>query len=355
MNGFYNDYNRVVIETPEERQEKIKRQRKLFSRVFLALTIYILASQFASTGVYYLAHALMTPEQYSSFYYSSFWTVLTSCVSQYLIAFPVMIIALAGTKKSFERKQKRLSLSEFFVMFVIGEALMYAGSLIGNILNQFIGDVTGVTPENNVSALISEMPLWLMLVAMVIIGPIVEELIFRKILIDRLSIYGDKMAIIFSSIAFGLMHGNLYQFFYAALLGLLLGYVYASTRNLKYTIYIHMIVNFIGSIVTLKVQDAIIDFTDGMTVLQLGEPVNILALLVSGTVTVIYLNLQYGLIIGGIIALIHYIRKKKFSISQDKEIFLPDKEIAKNGIVNFGAISFLTLSVILLLLNLFFA
>ena len=48
---------------------------------------------------------------------------------------------------------------------------------------------------------------------------------FRKLIIDRMSIYGDKLAIIVSSIAFGLFHGNFYQIFYATLIGFILGYV----------------------------------------------------------------------------------------------------------------------------------
>ena len=354
MNGFYNDYNRVVIETPEERKQKIKKQRKFFSRIFLSLLIYVLISQMASTGAYYVGAMILSAEEYQSFASSAVWSLIISCVAQYFIAFPIMMLTLIGTDKAKDKEKKSLPLSELFIMLLIGEALMYAGSLIGNIFNEFIGGITGKLPENSVATMISEIPDWLIFTAVVVIGPIVEELIFRKVLIDRLSVYGDKMAIIFSSVAFGLMHYNFYQFFYAALLGALLGYVYTSTRKIKYSIYIHMIVNFMGSFVALKVQEAMLDFYDGLTVLQLGEPVNLLALLVSGTVTFVYTNLQYGMIIGGIIALVHYIRKKKIHISLDKEIYLPDSEIAKNGIVNFGAISLIILCAIIMFIYIIF-
>ena len=352
MNGFYNDYDRVVIETPEERQAKRKKQRRLFSRVFLALSVYILVSQLVATGAYVVMAMLLSPDKYQSFASSSIWSVLISCASQYLIAFPILLLMLIGTDKAQNKERKKLSLSEFFLLFLIGEGLMYSGNFVGNFLNEIIGGLVGKMPENEIASIITETPIWLIFIFMVIIGPIVEELIFRKLMIDRLSIYGDRMAIVFSAVAFGLMHGNLYQFFYATLLGALLGYVYTSTRDVKYTIYMHMIVNFMGSVVTLLIQDYILELYEALEVLQLGLPINIFALIISGIVTFIYTNLQYGMIVGGIIALVHYIRKKKISISPDKEIYLPDKEIAKGGFLNVGAILFLSFSLFTILLNL---
>ena len=51
-----------------------------------------------------------------------------------------------------------------------------------------------------------------------------------------------------SALIFGLFHGNLSQFFYAVGLGLVFGYVYLRTRQLRWSILLHMIVNFLGSV-----------------------------------------------------------------------------------------------------------
>jgi membrane protease YdiL (CAAX protease family) len=61
------------------------------------------------------------------------------------------------------------------------------------------------------------------------------------------------------------MHGNLSQFFYAFGLGLLLGYVYARTGKLRYSIGLHMIINFMGSFV-------------GILILRLSESLDLPAL-----------------------------------------------------------------------------
>ena len=52
--------------------------------------------------------------------------------------------------------------------------------------------------------------IWAILIP-TILAQVVEELIFRKLLIDRLHNYGEKAVIIFTAICFGLFHGNLTQ------------------------------------------------------------------------------------------------------------------------------------------------
>lgn len=354
MNEYYNDYSNVNFETLEERQNKIKRQRSLFSRVFLALTVYVIATSVAILGVYEILYRVLSESQYTAFEQSPIWSLVLNLGGQYLFGFPVFLLLLIGTKTTSKTKKETLTGTELFLLISIAETLMYAGSFIGNFLNNFIGGMIGRLPENNVAETVSTTPVWLIFIGIVIIAPIFEELIFRKLMIDRLSVYGDKMAIIFSSVAFGLMHGNLYQFFYAALLGALFGYVYTRTGNIKYTMIMHMIVNFLGSIVALPVEKALNELYEILEFATLGEPVNILALLVSGTIMMIYTTMQYGFIIGGIIALVQYSKNKRFAINPEREIHLPDNEIIKHGIVNVGAISFIAVSVFSMITSIIF-
>ncbi len=353
MNGFYNGFNYIVIETPEEREIKRKKQKKLFSRVFLALFLYLFIAQALSIGIYTVASFAMSEEQYRAFAESTIWTIVTSSLIQYAIAFPVFLIALKGTDKAEKKEKTKLSFKDFILFFFIGETLMYAGNFIGTFLNQIIGNITGKLPENDVASIISDTPMWLIFILMVIVAPIVEELICRKLIIDRLSIYGDHVAIFFSALAFGLLHGNLYQFFYAALLGALLGYVYTKTRDIRYTIYMHMIINFMGSIIALPVENAINEFYKMYDLLTQGESFNIFSFLLNGNIVMTYTNLQYGMILGGIFALVHIVRKKQIKVQTDKEIYLPDIEIIKGGICNAGAILFISICVLLMIINLF--
>ena len=57
------------------------------------------------------------------------------------------------------------------------------------------------------------------------LGLFMEELLFRGMILKRARRFGDRTAVAFTAVLFGLMHGNLLQFFYAAAIGLILGYV----------------------------------------------------------------------------------------------------------------------------------
>lgn len=352
MNGFYNGYDSYVFETPEQRQAKIKKQRGLFSRVFLALAMYILASRIFATGAYLLARNLLDAAEYQRFAASETVALTLSCIAQYVIAFPVFLLVLIGTPKAATKEKSTLCAKDFFLIFAIAESLMYVGNIAGNYINELVGSMIGRQPENSIATTINEAPAWLIFICMVVLAPIVEELIFRKVMIDRLSIYGERTAIIFSSVAFGLMHGNMYQFFYATLLGALFGYVYLKTKNIKYTVLMHTIINFMGSVVALPVQKAMDSFYEIVEVANSGLAINAVELFVSACILFIYVSIQYGLVIGGAIAMFHFIKNKRFSLPNTKEIELPNDVIRNNGIKNVGAILFLVFTVGSMILNL---
>jgi len=84
----------------------------------------------------------------------------------------------------------------------------------------------------------------LMFTALVIAAPILEELIFRGIMLDGLlRIYSPTKAVIVSSLLFGLVHLNPAQFVGGALVGGFMGWVYVHTRSVMATILIHAAFN----------------------------------------------------------------------------------------------------------------
>ena len=353
MNGSYFNFDRVVFESFEDIQNKRDRLKKLFSRVFLALFIYTIISQLFSTVVYIGAAILLPEEQYALFADNYVVALLVSTASQYLVAFPILALMMRGVQKAQTVEKSKLSLKDLFLLFLIAELLMYVGNLIGQMLNNVFGALMGQMPENDVATIISSVPMWLLIMIVVVIGPIVEELIFRKLMIDRLSLYGDRMAILFTSVAFGLIHANLYQFFYATLIGVLLGYVYTRTRDVRYTIVLHMILNFMGSILVLYVEKSATEFYNLLELSQLGEAYDVFAMLAHGLILLLYANMQYGMIAGGVFVLWHFIKKKRIHISLDKEISVSNKDIIKYGIVNTGAILFIVTSLLFTVLSLF--
>ena len=82
-----------------------------------------------------------------------------------------------------------------------------------------------------------------------ILSPIVEEMLFRGIMLNKIRMYGDKVAIITTAIMFGLFHANFSQFFYAVGLGVIFAYVTLKTGTIKYSIILHIAINIVGSVI----------------------------------------------------------------------------------------------------------
>jgi hypothetical protein len=107
-------------------------------------------------------------------------------------------------------------------------------------------------PENSLNSLIDPRDPATVVVTVifgVIMAPILEEIFFRKILCTKLLPLGEGYAILLSAAVFGLIHGNLYQFAYAFLVGLLFAFIYVKTGKLRYGIFFHMIINLLGLVV----------------------------------------------------------------------------------------------------------
>jgi len=83
----------------------------------------------------------------------------------------------------------------------------------------------------------------------IIMAPIFEEYIFRKILLDKLRPFGDRIAILLTSISFGLTHLNFQQFFFAMFVGLIFGYIVIRTGRLIYSIVLHFIYNSFSTLI----------------------------------------------------------------------------------------------------------
>ena len=73
----------------------------------------------------------------------------------------------------------------------------------------------------------------------------------------------------------------------------------------------------------------------------------------NGLVMVAYTNLQYGMIIGGIVALWYLFKKRELRVQTDKEIYLSDRDVIKGGVKNVGAILFIAISIVIMIINLF--
>ena len=142
-----------------------------------------------------------------------------------------------------------ISFPFLIITFLIGLSMTVLMDLLTAVLS-WVPDIL----EQQFDALQSG---WLGIVAITLLGPILEELLFRggatKALLER---YSPRKAIFLSALLFGVFHLNPAQIVAAFFGGLLLAWVYYRTRSLIPCILIHIVNNSISVMLSLTYPDA---------------------------------------------------------------------------------------------------
>ena len=92
------------------------------------------------------------------------------------------------------------------------------------------------------------------LIVYAIVPAVMEEALLRGIVLQTLRPLGNGIAVTVSAALFGLMHGDMAQVPYATLMGLVLGFVFVYTDNLKITIVIHALANALAVVTGFMLQ-----------------------------------------------------------------------------------------------------
>ncbi len=90
-----------------------------------------------------------------------------------------------------------------------------------------------------------------LVIQMVIIAPVLEEFWIRGIIQTGLAKYGHGFSIMVSALIFGFAHGNVHQFCFTFVIGIVLGYVRYASDSIIPTTIIHFILNSIAATIML--------------------------------------------------------------------------------------------------------
>lgn len=316
-------------------------EKKLFNRTGLAIGLYILVTIAAQLAIVYIV-SYFWPLALS--YRAVQWVV--SLAPMYLIALPVAwkILKTLPKRELFKNDMKP---GLWIQMFFMSVALMYIGNVIGLILTTVLNRATGLNFSASVEDMLTETSLIIVFLFSVILAPIVEELLFRKLLIDRLIVLGDKAAILISSIMFGIMHGNFSQLFYAFGIGMILGYVYVRTGKMRYNVGIHMLFNFCGGFIPMLLLEKS-NIYEIMDYLLQGDMISYMHNLGPLLVLLMFEFAMIAMGIAGFVLLI--VHRKKFVLKRG-ELSLTKGEIAKQFVTTPGLWIWIGASVLLFVIN----
>ena len=281
--------------------------RRTFSRIGLAYAAMTLGLQITITLCQYLLFYL-APHLLDTWWIS--WVL--SIIPLYTVGLGIPWLILrkvpvsphntdyaVGMATSAEKP--RFGLGHWLILLIIAFGCMTAGGLVGNIVMSVLSTIMDYDYANALGNMVSSSPVWVTFLGVCICAPLGEELLFRKLLIDRTRRFGDLPAILLSGLLFGLFHGNLFQFFYAAAVGMVLAYVYTRTGKYLWCVAMHAALNFVGSIVTPALAGLLP--ADMISFENLLQPL-------------VYLVLaawQYGMLIAGIILFCVLFSRRKLS------------------------------------------
>ena len=218
--------------------------KKHFSRIGLRLFFGVIIMHAVSIGT-----ALLCAKIWPQITEDTTLALVVSYIPMLFVGYPAMYLLLKPLPAVAPGNGK-LGAKWFFMFFLMTYGCMVVANLIGTLVGVIIEQVFPgtVASTNDVQAVLMEGNMFVTFLFAVVCAPILEELIFRKLLVDRTLVYGEGVAIVFSGLVFGLFHGNLTQFVYAFVIGVLFALVYARTGKIYITICLHMILNFIGGI-----------------------------------------------------------------------------------------------------------
>ena len=123
-------------------------------------------------------------------------------------------------------------------------------------------------------------------ITLVFAAPVLEELLFRGIMLDGLlKNHKPFKSIFITSLLFGLVHLNPWQFIAGFILGIFIGWIYYKTRSLSYAIIMHATANLCGYLLMVfsnagSLGDPAIEMYGGLTSLTFTIVGSILIILV---------------------------------------------------------------------------
>lgn len=154
---------------------------------------------------------------------------------QIYIALIVAIIFIPLLINDYKKYKKQTNTKiNYFYLIILGIIL----SLIYNVFAYYLNFVLKTSLFDNSNNIA------ITLLSTGILGPIIEELMFRGIIYNELkSKYSNMKSILLTTIFFAIIHINIIQILYALIIGFILIFVYEKYNNIKAPIILHMASN----------------------------------------------------------------------------------------------------------------
>lgn len=157
-------------------------------------------------------------------------------IHRWILSFPIIYYFVKTYKKyEYFKTNEKLNAKDFSVYFALA-------FWIGNFFSFLIVLMSSHKGRTPVVAIYE--PLYTDIIMTFFVAPVLEEIVFRGVIMNNLKKYGIKTAIIINSIFFALSHYNTDMIIPAFFTGIIFSYV-AYKYSIEYSILIHFFINAI--------------------------------------------------------------------------------------------------------------
>ena len=149
---------------------------------------------------------------------------------------------------------KSVAIPKYLLIIPFAVTFMYSANMIVTMIEKIFPSISHSFDET--AKAIYGANIYLQIATAVILGPIVEELIFRGLMYIRLKrMFGGVVAALVTGLIFGIYHMNISQGIYAFIFSYAAIFVYEKYKNICAPIIFHMAANGISVLVSFLFKD----------------------------------------------------------------------------------------------------
>lgn len=237
MEQFYTAPAPVAVKPDKEERRQIRKKYNLTAAVLL-INIFIFNG--LAIGSNFFAD--------SPVWKSEFFSTAFSCCVPIISEITAIIVGIKLLGLDFKPLATRDGFNggTMFKLVILAVGLQTAASIIASFVTMFL-KAFGIEPvQVDLSATTSLPANLLMYFYACLLGPVLEELLYRGVLLQSMRKYNERFAIFLSAAIFGLMHQNYQQFILGFLIGIPLAVVTIKSGSIVPAIFTHIIVNTSG-------------------------------------------------------------------------------------------------------------
>lgn len=194
------------------------------------------------------------------------YATTTWIVSSFSIALIIILYLLRKEIQMEWKNRSSLPFSKYIGWGVIGLFMAFFSQTIAVYIMELIG--LPLISENTASIIEMVEMSMLIILAPAIIGPILEEIVFRKVLFGAfVERFGFWIPALFSSFIFAIVHVDFTHILVYIFMGLVFCFLYYKTKSIITSIIAHMLMNSIVIIMQLNI-DKILELEEKLNTLQ---------------------------------------------------------------------------------------